>query len=375
MISIVIGGDLCPTEANSNLFDRGDAATLFGDLLPEFQKADLSIVNLECPLIRKPSPIQKIGPILGAKDSCINAIKQAGIEVLNVANNHIMDHGSQGLNNTLEICKKSGIELIGAGENLDAARKILIKEVGQMRVGILSMAEHEFSIATETGWGAAPLDAIDFVRSVREHRSEYDYLIVLVHGGNEGYPYPRPSLMKICRFFAEQGANAVICQHSHCAGCYESYRNGHIVYGQGNLLFEPKTQMARSWYEGFLVVLEVDQDCKSRMEVIPYAQSDPEPGVRRMGGTKEKEFLSLLAGRSKTVLDQDFVARQWDIFCGQRSLQYLKLLYGNESVLQRVVNKFRFPLHLYSRDSMMRKLNLIRCESHREILMKVLASM
>jgi poly-gamma-glutamate synthesis protein (capsule biosynthesis protein) len=59
MIDIVIGGDICPIGRNLQYFMSGDAIRIFNDLLDDIRKADLSIINLECPLITKNDPIQK----------------------------------------------------------------------------------------------------------------------------------------------------------------------------------------------------------------------------------------------------------------------------------------------------------------------------
>src|SRR5215471_5247781 len=162
MPSIVIGADICPIEGNRPYFESGDATTLFNDLLPELQQADLVIANLECPLIEKPSPILKTGPNFGEPSACINAIKASGIHVLCLANNHVMDHGAPGLENTLAVCARAGIATVGAGHNLDEARRILVRDIKGTRIGILAMAEKEFSIATNDAPGANPLDIIEF---------------------------------------------------------------------------------------------------------------------------------------------------------------------------------------------------------------------
>jgi len=125
----------------------GDARGLLNDLLPEFERADLMVANLECPLIGEPSPIMKTGPIFGAPGDCIKAIKNAGIGVLCLANNHILDHGGAGLINTLKVCAQEGVETVGAGKNLAAAGRIVVRDCGGVRVGLLAAAEHEFSIA------------------------------------------------------------------------------------------------------------------------------------------------------------------------------------------------------------------------------------
>src|SRR5256885_7361886 len=109
MINILIGADICPIEGNTAYFKSGDAQTLFNDLLHEFTSADLVVANLECPLIQKKTPIVKTGPVFGEETSCINGIKAAGIDILSLANNHIMDHGSSGLRSTIETCASAGI--------------------------------------------------------------------------------------------------------------------------------------------------------------------------------------------------------------------------------------------------------------------------
>lgn len=375
MVRVLIGGDLCPIGRNESLFEKGDVASLFDDLLIEFQQAELSIVNLECPLIREKSPIQKIGPVLEASDSCINGIKQAGIDVVNLANNHIMDHGRTGFKNTLMVCEKFGIAHVGAGENLDAARKILVREIKGMRIGILSLTEHCFSTATKTLCGANPLDVIDFVRNVKTHHSKFDYLIVLLHAGDEQYAYPSPWLMNICRFFIEQGASAVICQHSHCPGCYENYRDAHIVYGQGNLVFDmpSRSRKYKSWSEGFLVILHIEQGCKTRMEIVPYEQSGSDFGARRMKGNREKVFRLALDERSKSILDEAFVEKQWRKFCWRRKQSYLAALHGYGRLASKLNDNIHFLQYLISKRSLRRKLNLMRCESHREALLQILS--
>ena len=371
MISVLIGGDLCPIGRNLPFFKEGDAAGLFNDLLPEFEQADLSIVNLECPLIEDERPIKKVGPVLGAPRESINGLAAAGIDVVNLANNHILDHGPEGLASTLEACRQNGIDSVGADANIREARKILVREVKGLRIGILALAEHEFSIAGANRPGSNPLDLIDFVRNVDTHRQEFDYLIVLLHGGNEHYAYPRPQLMNICRFFVEEGASAVICQQSHVAGCSEIYREGHIVYGQGNFIFDfPPPHPA--WNRGVLVVLEIDAPGRSRMRMVPLRQSDGSPGARRLGAEEEKRFREEFAARSEEIRDPAFVENRWRDFCRQQERPLLQLLHGRSSPFSRVVSRLNLRRRFNSKKRFRTRLHLVRCESLREALIAVL---
>src|SRR5438552_15603923 len=103
MADIVIGADICPIEGNKPYFLAGDAKALLNDVLSELQQADLCIANLECPLVEEATPAVKTGPVFGEPGDCIRGIRAAGIDVLGLANNHILDHGAPGLKNTLKV--------------------------------------------------------------------------------------------------------------------------------------------------------------------------------------------------------------------------------------------------------------------------------
>ena len=369
MATILIGGDICPIGDNSTYFRRGDADSLFHDLLPEFQRASLVIANLECPLIAAPTPISKMGPVFGEDAACINGIRAAGIDVLALANNHILDHGAQGLENTLAVCANAGIATVGAGANLAAARQILVRTVDGIRVGILAMAEHEFSIGSADAPGANPLDLVDYVRNVAANRDSFDYLIVLLHGGAEFLTAPSPRLKQTCHFLIEMGANAVIVQHPHSFGGYESYRGGHIVYGQGALVMDEAIYRdLQSFHEGILIRLAIAPDGASSMEILPFVQSDPPPGARQMDAQRARALRATLAAKSQAILDDEFVAAEWRRFCQERKHGYLSVLLSHNRVVRRANRDGWLARLLYRKRRLLGTRNVICCETHREAL-------
>jgi hypothetical protein len=368
MATVIIGADLCPIEGNLPYFKAGDAQNLFHDLLPEFEQADLTVANLECPLVDHATPALKTGPVFGASSACINGLKQAGIDVINLANNHLLDHGLEGLKNTLEVCASAGISTVGAGENLEAARRILIKKIGRLRLGLLAVAEHEFSIATRNSGGANPLDLVDFVRNVNCQRDHYDYLVVLFHGGDE-FHVPSPRIKDTCHFMVEMGANAVIVQHPHCLGGYEHYQGGHIVYGQGALIMDEAIyRHLDSFHKGFLVKLVIEEDAGSKLEIVPFTQSIPVPGARKMSPEREREFRQALSAQSRAILDDDFVEAQWLRFCAENKHAYLSALLGHNRILKKLNANGILTRLLYNQGSLLGIRNLVCCETHREAI-------
>src|SRR5690606_32678577 len=103
-IKILISGDFCPVGRSKSNIDKEDYKTLFGGFENYSQKADLAITNLECPLTESNSPIVKTGPNIKSSINSLAALKYADFDVVTLANNHIMDYGSEGLKSTIEAC-------------------------------------------------------------------------------------------------------------------------------------------------------------------------------------------------------------------------------------------------------------------------------
>lgn len=364
MITIVIGGDIYPVGDVQSAFIAGNAKEIFHDLLDDFSRADLSIVNLEAPLVSRQTPIQKPGGVLSARAEAIRGFVAANLHVLNLANNHSFDQGADGLLETINTIKKAGLSCIGAGSNIEEANMPLIKEIKGQRIVIYSMAEREFSIADEKTPGANPLDLINFVNAIRQHKQQ-GIFIVLIHGGKEFYPYPSPEMVRRCRFMVDMGADAVICCHTHCPLPWEIYADRPIIYGLGNLVFEPLRKPRLSWHEGYLAKLFVENRDVS-FEAIPYIQSKSASGAQKMDESLTKSFIDEVEKKSRHLKDSLFLKAHWDDFCRRNKGDYLSMLFGYNKPMRKI-QQILLPL-LHSKEDRLRALLLVKCETHREIL-------
>lgn len=368
MMQIVVGGDVCPIRGVELQFARGDAGAIFNDLLDPIQTADLSIVNLECPLISTPSPIRKVGKVLGAGKECIAGFAAAGWRVLNLANNHSFDHGAPGLRETIATATHAGLHVVGAGMDLEKAQTPFVTEIDGRRVVIYAMAEREFSAADANTAGANPLDLINFVHAVQTLKED-GLFVVLLHGGVEYYPYPPPQMVRRCRFMVDMGADAVICSHTHCALPWEVYRGRPIAYGMGNLAFLPPEPTSAEWYQGYLVRLTVEKT-EIRFEAIPYSQYWGHTGARKLAGDAEKRFLAEMQQKQAGLQDAAILEQQWLDYCRQQSDTYLPQLFG----YNRLMRKYRrFLLRaLHSKQQLLGALNMVQCDSQREMIAGIL---
>ena len=370
---LVVGGDFAPIGRNAGAFQRGDGRALFGDLLDDFVSADFSVVNLECPLTRVRRPIMKSGVSLAADPCGAHSLAAAHIGAVNLANNHIMDHGTLGLEETIGAVGGVGVLHCGAGNSTSEASQPVVFSHAGVGVAIVGVAEHEFGVASRESPGVNPLDLIDLVRGISDWRERVDHVIVLLHGGAEHYPYPSPELQRTCRFLAEQGASAVICQHSHCPGSYELHRGAPLVYGQGNLLFDLPWPSQSEWYRGFLIKLRLFAGPRStELEIVPFVQSRGRAGIHRMGQAEEVDFGRDLQERSAVLNSEQDLARLWKEHCAHHRETYLSALRGHGSLVRKINRLVPFAGRFLSQQAKCALLNVIRCESHREAVLSIL---
>lgn len=365
-MQLLIAGDLVPTKSNLELFNAGDAKSLLGqELYSLWNSADIRIFNLEVPLTDKEEPIPKCGPNLIAPASTINGIISLNPSLITLANNHILDQSKQGLKSTIDILNKNNIPFIGAGDNLfEASKPYIINNCG-LKIGIYNCTEHEFSIATETTSGANPFDLLESLDYINNLKKECDYVIVLYHGGKEHYRYPSPYLQKVCRKMAKKGADIIICQHSHCIGCFENYEKSTIIYGQGNFIFDDSE--SEYWKTSLLINIEIKDEFK--IEYIPIAKKGNV--IRLEEREKSEEILSAFYKRSEEILQEGFINEQYIKFAEKNIENYLRILSGFGKWLNRV-DRYLLKGNLLKRKYDKRKLleiqNYIECEAHRELL-------
>lgn len=369
-IEIIVCGDLCPTNDTQHLFKTEDEKGLFNDIIPLFVTSDLLIGNLEFPIINNGISIDKSGPILKGDENFIEVFKKSEFDVLSLANNHIKDCGEEGVLNTIKICGENGIETLGAGKNLDKAKKPLIKEINGWKIGIMAFAEQEFNIASENEAGANYLDPYEDFEAIENLKKQVDYLIILYHGGIEYYKYPSPLLQKKCRKMIESGADLVACQHSHCIGTKEEYKTGTIVYGQGNTLFGYRKRNI-SWNEGLLLKVQLSTNGQ-KIEYIPVEAI--ERGIRLQESVKAKKRINEFLIDSEKMNNTTFIHESWEQFCKKSKPLYLPLLLGLGRIpihSNRLLNN-KLIQFFYPRKRLRTTLNLIRCEAHYEVISTIL---
>lgn len=271
-MNILVAGDFCPQNRVAEIFEKGVFAAVMGEVKPVIEQADYSIVNFECPVTTGgEKSIEKCGPNLQCSEKGMEAVKWAGFDCVTLANNHFLDYGKEGVEHTLEACRKYSVDTVGGGMNLLDASRILYKEIKGETLAIINCCEHEFSIATETTAGSNPLNPIQQFYAIKEARKNADYVMVIVHGGHELWQLPSPRMVETYRFFIDAGADAVINHHQQCFNGFERYHEKLIFYGLGNFCFDNAEKQKGIWTEGYAVTLDFSKE-RVRFEIHPYIQ-------------------------------------------------------------------------------------------------------
>lgn len=365
-MKIIILGDIGASKLNEEAFCNAEK-DLFSDEIQNICKnADIVLLNLEKPLTNEHTPLGKCPPDFSAPTDTINGIRLLNPTAVTLANNHIMDQRVLGLRSTIQTLVDNGIQYVGVGANANEARKPLVLKKNGYTIGVYACCEKEFSFATEYSAGANAYDPLVTFDDIEELKQSCDYLIILFHGGLQGFPYPTPQQQRVCRKMCEKGADIVICQHSHIVGCEEDYAGGKIIYGQGNFLLDEID--TDSWRTGVMVEITFNANNYNSIQCIPVE-------------TKEhKVYLSpntelVLDGynrRSEELRVPSILNEKYKQYCVKRLPDYLLKLSGTNILLQKVLRrsgmKSIYIKHRFNESYINRLADYLYCDTHREAI-------
>lgn len=280
-MKVIVAGDFAPRARLAKQIEERKFSEVFPeDVRKVIKSADFSFVNFESPVAEEGyHPIPKCGPNLKCTPEAAEAVRYAGFTGVTMANNHILDYGAEGLRKSIECCKDQGLDVVGVGENLSEAEKILYLEKEGKKLAIINCCEHEFSIASDATAGANPLNPILQYYAIQEAKKQADYVLVIVHGGHELFQLPSPRMQETYRFFIDAGADAVVNHHQHCYSGYEVYNGKPIFYGLGNFGFDWENRTSGVWTEGFFVCVDFDEKLGIKYESFPYRQYATLPSI------------------------------------------------------------------------------------------------
>jgi hypothetical protein len=233
-------GDVALNGAYHQLVDQGRIGSVTTALARLLSGADLVIGNLEGPLTTHPS----LGPpsrfCLHGSPAYARELRASGFHVLSLANNHMLDNGWAGAEETLFHLDEAGIRYVGLGRNLEEARKPLCLTVRGVRVAILAYCDVSVLAPLYAGDdrpGVAPAHRSYILEDIGRASCENRVVIVCIHWGQEHVRYPSPKHRTLAREMIAAGASMIIGHHPHVLQGVESVGRGAVAYSLGNFTF------------------------------------------------------------------------------------------------------------------------------------------
>lgn len=218
----------------------------FDAVRAELALGDINLANLESPIAACGTECTTKKFRFRAEPAVAAAVRNAGFNLVTLANNHTMDYGSDALAETLLHLRKADITWIGAGENLDEARKMALYTVKGKRIAFLgySLTQPIEFFAGSSRPGTAPGYEKMVAADVASARKQADYVIVSFHWGKEASGVVQAYQQNAAHKAIDAGADVIIGHHPHVLQGIERYKKGIIFYSLGNFAFASKSTTA-----------------------------------------------------------------------------------------------------------------------------------
>ncbi len=286
---LVFLGDVVPGRSMEAQLARYGPAYPWNGVGPLLRQADLAAANLESVLTTQGQPLNK-RYIIRAHPGSGQTLVEAGLDLVSLANNHALDYGQVGLDDTLSTLDALGIAVVGAGckdgdrspsggalgDSCQAGRPAIFTLNG-VTVAVLGYAgaywngSPDMPASNEIAWA----EPVRVQADVRAARDQADVVIVILHAGVEYATTPSANQVAVAHAAIDAGADLVVGHHPHVTQTVERYdspesedgRHGLIVYSLGNAVFDIPRQAAM---QGDLLRVHVTRDGLERAELWPF---------------------------------------------------------------------------------------------------------
>jgi poly-gamma-glutamate synthesis protein (capsule biosynthesis protein) len=276
---IAVGGDVLP---ESSWGGSQDIFHFLDGMRAQFVQTDLVFVNLEEPITSatQMTPFKNRSEVAAGRDYILKArnaeipraLKQEGVGLVGLANNHMMDYALPGLRDTLYAFRQAELPVVGAGFKLDAERPFIFQKRGR-RVALLAFSDvvPRNSGATEGRLGiASAKDSLDLVNAIQRARRQADFVVLMMHWGGQGSHLIIPRQRQLARAAVEAGSDAIVGMHPHVLQGIEFIGHTPVLYSIGNFAFASKHPASQ---ECVLVKLKFGSDGLAEVGLVPVVIS------------------------------------------------------------------------------------------------------
>lgn len=275
------------------------------EVMERMQAADIMMLNNEFAYSNRGTPTEDKQFTFRARPETAAYLTGLGVDIVSLANNHAYDYGPTALEDTLDTLRETGIPYVGAGRNIDEARRPVYYIVGDMKIAFVSATQIErldtpdTKEATETSpgvfrcWNGARL-----METIREAAQNSDFVVAYIHWGTENQAELDWAQLKQAPELIAAGANLVIGDHPHCLQPIGVIQGVPVIYSLGNFWFNSKT------LDTGMVEVTIDETGIVSYQFIPCLQSGCKTTL--LQGAEKERVLAYMRSISEGVrIDED----------------------------------------------------------------------
>ena len=290
-----------------NSVENGIYDCISPELIQIMRNADIMCLNNEFTYSNGGSPLENKAYTFRANPSRVEILKELGVDIVSLANNHAYDYGEQSLVDTMAVLNQAGIKYVGAGHNIEEAMSPVYFEIQGKTIAYVAASRAEKYRLTPQATEDEPgillcYDTELFIQAIKEAKQNAEYVIAYVHWGTE-YSYELEEVQLITgKEYLDAGADIVIGAHPHCLQGIKYYEGKPIVYSLGNFWFNDKT------LDTMLLNVHVygdDMEKYVELEIIPAIQTNNTTLIVNEQSERQRIFSFLESISINVEIDDD----------------------------------------------------------------------
>lgn len=304
-VTFAFAGDILLDDEYAMMFHyrtRGSDIndTFSADLLERMRSADVFMLNNEFPFSTRGTPTEGKTFTFRANPANVELYELLGVDIVSLANNHAYDFGEEALLDTFTTLENAGIPYVGAGRNIEEARKPVYFIANGMKIAVVSATQIERNAVPDTREATATnagvlrcMDPTALLEVIAEAKANSDFVILYIHWGTESQAETDWLQDKQAPVYAQAGVDLIIGDHPHCLQKLDSESGVPVVYSLGNYWFNSKTQNT------CLVEVGIRKEGMEYLRFIPCVQENCR--TRQLEGAEKDEVLNYMRGLSPNV--------------------------------------------------------------------------
>lgn len=292
--------------------ENGVYDSISPELIQMMHDADIMTINNEFTYSTRGEPLPNKLYTFRAHPSRVNILKEMGVDIVSLANNHAYDYGEVSLLDTMATLNDADILYYGAGHNLEEAMSPVYFEIDGKTIAYVAASRAEKNKMTPQATEDSPgilrcYDTELFIEKIKEADKYADYVIAYLHWGTELTHVLEEVQVTTGKEYIDAGADIVLGAHPHVLQGFEYYNGKPIAYSLGNFWFTSYT------YDTMLLNIHFygdDNEENIELEVIPAIQENSK--VRILTGDAEKQrIITLLEDISINIeIDEEGIVRE-----------------------------------------------------------------